>query len=232
MLVIGDEILTGKVQDSNSPWVAGRCRELGLDLCRIVVLPDEIQEIGAVVAEWSSRCEFVFTSGGVGPTHDDLTMAAVARGLGRPIETNPELLKVIEQRMGTRFTPAAARMADIPAGATLWWDGELRFPQVVVGNVVIFPGVPSLLRLKFNAIAHRFGGTPVLSDRLVTTLGESAIADALRAVQERFQDVSIGSYPQYDQRPWTVTITMDSPSEDRLAQCKGAVQEIIGDQVP
>ena len=232
MLVIGDEILTGKVQDANSPWIAGRCRELGLQLCRIVVLPDEIDEIGAAVAEWSARCDFVFTSGGVGPTHDDLTMIAIARGLGRPIETNRELLEVIRERMGKRFTPAAARMANIPSGATLWWDGELRFPQVVIDNVVVFPGVPSLLRLKFNAIAHRFGGTPVCSDRLVTTLGESAIADALRAVQDRFSEVSIGSYPQYDQRPWTVTITMDSASEDRLVACKAAVAQIIGDQVP
>ncbi len=232
MLVIGDEILTGKVQDENSPWIARRCRSLGLHLCRIIVLPDDMDEIAAAVAEWSIRCDFVFTSGGVGPTHDDLTMAAVARGLARPIERNPELLTVIEDRMGKRFTPAAARMADIPAGAVLWWDGELRFPQVVVGNVVIFPGVPSLLQLKFDAIAHRFGGTPVVSERLVTTLGESSIADGLRAIQARFPKVAIGSYPQYTERPWTVTITMDAADARAIAPCRAAISDLIGDHVP
>lgn len=232
MLVIGDEILTGKVEDSNSPWVARRCRSLGLQLCRVIVLPDDIGQVAAAVAEWSRRCDFVFTSGGVGPTHDDLTMAAIARGLGRTIETHPEVLAVIQKRMGERFTPAAGRMADIPSGADLWWDGELRFPQVVVGNVVVFPGVPSLLRLKFDAIAHRFGGTPVVSKKLVTTLDESAIADALRAVQEQFSDVAIGSYPQYSQRPWTVTITMDATDSTRLDACTAAVAEIIGDAIP
>ena len=232
MLVIGDEILTGKVEDSNSPWIARRCRSLGLQLCRIVVLPDDIEQVAAAVAEWSRRCDFVFTSGGVGPTHDDLTMAAIARGLGRTIETHPEVLAVIQKRMGARFTPAAARMADIPSGAELWWDGELRFPQVVVGNVVVFPGVPSLLRLKFDAIAHRFGGTPVVSGRLVTTLDESAIADALSAVQQQFSDVAIGSYPQYSERPWTVTITMDATDTTRLEACTAAVAEIIGDATP
>lgn len=232
MLVIGDEILTGKVEDSNSPWIARRCRSLGLQLCRIIVLPDDIEQIAAAVAEWSRRCDFVFTSGGVGPTHDDLTMAAIARGLGRTVETHPEVLAVIQKRMGERFTSAAARMADIPSGADLWWDGELRFPQVVVGNVVVFPGVPSLLRLKFDAIAHRFGGTPVVSGRLVTTLDESAIADALSAVQQQFSDVAIGSYPQYSTRPWTVTITMDATDTARLEACTAAVADIIGDATP
>jgi FAD synthetase len=231
MLIIGDEILSGKVQDTNSPWVAKRCRSLGLELCRIVVLPDILDEIGAAVAEWSARCDIVFTSGGVGPTHDDLTMAGIARGLARPITRHPELLSVIQRHMGPRFTAASARMADIPLGAELWWDGELRFPQVVVGNVVVFPGVPSLLRLKFDAIAHRFGGTPVVSDRLVTTLGESDIAEALGAIQVRFPTVAIGSYPQFDQRPWTVTITMDASNTADLLQCKAAVAALIGAHV-
>lgn len=232
MLVIGDEILTGKVQDTNSPWVAARCRALGLELCRILVLPDVLDEVAGAVAEWSTRCDHVFTSGGVGPTHDDLTMAAIARGLGRRIVRHPELLEVLEARMGDRFTSAAARMADIPEGADLWWDGELRFPQVVVGNVVVFPGVPALLRLKFDAICHRFGGTPVVSHRLVTTLGESELADELGVIQHRFPRVAIGSYPQFDRRPWTVTITMDTVDPDALAACTAAVTTLIGANVP
>ena len=232
MLVIGDEILSGKITDTNSPWVASRCRALGLDLRRILVLPDDLDEVAAAVAEWSRRCDFVFTSGGVGPTHDDLTMASIARGLSRPLCRNAELHAVIEERMGKRYTPAAARMADIPSGADLWWDGELRFPQVVVGNVVVFPGVPALLRLKFDAIAHRFGGTPVQSERLVTTLGESALADDLARIQREHPTVAIGSYPQFDEKPWTVTITMDAVALDALGACRSAVQALIATHVP
>ena len=232
MLVIGDEILTGKVTDSNSPWVAARCRELGLALCRIIVLPDVLDEIAAAVAEWSRRADFVLTSGGVGPTHDDLTMAGIALGLGRPLERHPELHTVLQDRMGKRYTPAAGRMADVPAGATLWWDGQLSFPQVVIGNVIVFPGVPALLRMKFDAISHRLGGTPVHSRRLVTTAAESEIADELRQVQADHPTVAIGSYPQYDHRPWTVTITMDGHDTEALDACEGAVQVLIGDRMP
>ena len=232
MLVIGDEILTGKVTDTNSPWVAARCRELGLALCRIIVLPDVVDEIASAVAEWSRRVDIVLTSGGVGPTHDDLTMAGIARGLGRPVERHPELLRVLQERMGKRFTPAAGRMADVPAGATMWWDGELSFPQVVVDNIVVFPGVPALLRLKFDAIAHRFGGTPTQTRRLVTTAEESEIADELRKVQAAHPAVAIGSYPQYDRRPWTVTITMDGHNADALDAVERAVQALVGPRVP
>ena len=188
--------------------------------------------MAAAVAEWSARCDFVFTSGGVGPTHDDLTMDAVAKGLGRPIERHPELEAVLRERMGDRYTDAAGRMADIPGDATLWWDGEIRYPQVVVGNVVIFPGVPSLLQRKFDAIAHRLGGSPMLSERVVTTLGEAVIADALEAVQLRFPEVAIGSYPQFDTQPWTVTITMDARSIERLEACRKEVEALIGPAVP
>ena len=232
MLVIGDEILTGKVTDANSPWVASRCRELGLSLCRIIVLPDVLDEIAAAVAEWSRRVDFVLTSGGVGPTHDDLTMAGIARGLGRQVERHGELDRVLQERMGKRYTPAAGRMADVPAGATLWWDGELAFPQVVVDNIIVFPGVPALLRLKFDAIAHRFGGTPTQTRRLVTTAAESEIADALRTVQAEHPAVAIGSYPQYDRRPWTVTITLDGYDTELLDACERAVSALVGDRFP
>lgn len=229
MLVIGDEILTGKIQDENSPWVARRCREIGLELRRIIVLPDIVDEVGSAVAEWSRRVDFVLTSGGVGPTHDDLTMAAVAAGLGRPLVRDEALLAVIQEKMGKRFTKAAARMADIPQGSALWWDGDIFFPQVVAANVVIFPGVPSLFRLKFNAIAHRFGGRPVFHQKLVTTAGEADIADELTAIQLRWPSVAIGSYPQFDTPPWTVTLTLDGLDEGEVAECAEAVAALLGD---
>lgn len=228
MLVIGDELLTGKFQDTNSPWVAKRCRELGISLRRIIVLPDILDEIAAAVAEWSTRVDHVFTSGGVGPTHDDLTMEGIALGLGRPIVRHDALHEAIKARMAARYTEAAGRMADVPSGAELWWDGELSFPQVVVGNVIVFPGVPALLRLKFDAIAHRLGGAPRHHARLTTTRQEAQIADELSQIAARWPTVAIGSYPQFDRKPWTVTLTFDSHDPDALVDAMDAARQLLG----
>jgi FAD synthetase len=221
VVVIGNEILSGKFQDANSPWLAKRCRELGIDLGRIVVIPDDVAVIAEAVERASSNWDTVFTSGGIGPTHDDVTMAGVAVGLGVPLVRHPELEDALRKRMGDRVTPAALRMADVPDGAELWWEGELFFPQVVAANVVIFPGVPKLLRMKFDGVAHRFaGGTAYTTVRLTTTEGESAIAARLDTAQSRFPSVDIGSYPQFNQRPFTVTITMDSRDTTALGACE------------
>jgi molybdenum cofactor synthesis domain-containing protein len=230
VVVIGNEILSGKFQDANSPWLASRCRELGIDLVRIHVIPDEVEVIAGVVAAASALCDHVFTTGGVGPTHDDVTMAGVARAFDVPLERHPELARVLVEKMGDRATPAAMRMADLPQGAALWWDGELFFPQVVVRNVLIFPGVPGLMRRKFDGIAHRLStGGPVHSARVTTTEAESAIAARLDAAQQRFPTVAIGSYPQFDHKPWTVTVTLDSRDAAALSDCLALLQEQLAD---
>ncbi|MFN7146897.1 MAG: molybdopterin-binding protein, partial [Myxococcota bacterium] len=159
VIVIGNEILTGKFADENGPYLVRRLRELGVDLGRIVVIPDVIEVIASEVRAASSTFDHVFTSGGVGPTHDDLTFPAIAAAFDRPLERNAALVKVIEERSKGPLTTAAYRMAEVPVGAELWWDGDVLFPLVVMKNVAIFPGVPSLFRLKFEAVAHRFAST-------------------------------------------------------------------------
>ncbi|MCB9778108.1 MAG: competence/damage-inducible protein A [Alphaproteobacteria bacterium] len=216
--IIGDEILTGKFRDENSPWLIDRCRELGLALIRIVVLPDDLDVIAAEVGALSAACDWVFTTGGVGPTHDDMTMEGVARALGRTVERRPELVEVLQQRLKTQ-SEDALRMADVPQGAELWWDGEIRFPQVVAGNVVIFPGVPGLLRLKFDAVAHRFGGVPVHCQQLRTSQVESEIAGILRTAQARWPQVHIGSYPRYEEQPWHVIVILDGHDLPAIEAC-------------
>ncbi|MEC8423094.1 MAG: competence/damage-inducible protein A, partial [Myxococcota bacterium] len=227
-VVIGNEILSGKFQDANSPWLAARCRSLGIDLVRIHVIPDEVEVIAATVAEASALVDHVFTTGGVGPTHDDLTMAGIAAAYGVALVRHPDLERVLRERMGERTNPAALRMADVPEGASLWWEDGMTFPQVVMRNVVVFPGVPRLLRLKYDAIAHRLSaGLPVLTERLVSTAAETDIAAGLAAAQARYPSVEIGSYPQYDEKPYTVTVTMDSRDGQALAACLAHLRGLL-----
>ncbi|NOY27298.1 MAG: competence/damage-inducible protein A [Oligoflexia bacterium] len=225
LIIIGDEILTGKFADQNSPWLIDRCRTLGIELRRVVVIPDDIDLIAAEVSACSAAWDWVFTTGGVGPTHDDVTMAGVAQALGVPLERRAELVSVLKKKMGDKLNNDALRMAEVPVGSVLWPNDDVFFPQVVARNVVIFPGVPKLLHLKFNAVAHRFGGVPAHSLRLVTTRPESQIAAGLRTAQQRWPNVHIGSYPRFDVRPWTVIVILDGRDIDCLAACRDCLAE-------
>lgn len=229
LLIIGNEILSGKYRDENSPWLAQRLRTLGIDLHRIVTIPDDVECIGRMVRDLSETFDHVFTSGGVGPTHDDLTMLGVARGFGVPLERHPVLEALVRKHLRSPVTPAALRMADVPRGAQLWAEGDLRFPQVVMRNVVIFPGVPKLLQLKFDAVAHRFAGQAVHSEQLTTTASESTIAGILTEAQRTWAGVEIGSYPKYDRKPYTVTVTLDSRDTAALQACHAFLRTALAD---
>lgn len=231
VLIIGNEILSGKFRDENSPWLATRLRQLGVDLVRIETIPDEVDIIADAVRRLRACADWVFTSGGVGPTHDDVTIEGVAAGLGVDVVHHPDLDRVLKEKMGARYTPAAARMALVPEGAGLWWDGPFGFPQVHAQCVVIFPGVPALLRTKFDSIAHRLKGEVMLHRRLCTTRGESDIADALRALQGHFPQVQVGSYPRFEERPWTVIVTLDSRDADALDRCHAALHDILAPEL-
>ena len=220
VIIIGNEILTGKFADENGPYLIRRLRDIGVDLHRIVVIPDTIEGIAAEVRAAADRHDLVFTTGGVGPTHDDLTFPGIAAAFDRPLERNPDLERVLRAHYRGPLTDAAFRMAEVPVGAELWWDGDIYYPLVVVRNVLIFPGVPSLVRMKFEAVAHRFGGEPISCRRLVTTLGEPEIAATLTAASTRWPAVSIGSYPRFDTTPYTVIITVEGRDLAALDACE------------
>lgn len=228
-IIIGDEILSGKFTDENGPFIIRRCRELGIDLRHISVVPDVLDDIAFAVARWSARVDHVFTTGGVGPTHDDLTMPAVALAFGVPIVRNAELERTIREKFEGRLNDDVFRMADVPEGAELWDEGSLFFPQVVVRNVIIFPGVPRLFHKKFDGIADRLaqGGAIRHSRRLVTEEQETDIAGRLRDIAARHPDVSIGSYPQFDHKPWTVTVTIDSTDAAAVLAAEAALRAAI-----
>jgi molybdenum cofactor synthesis domain-containing protein len=231
-IIIGDEILGAKFEDRNGPWLIPWLRGRGLELRQLAYLPDDPQLIAATVASFAARYDWVFTSGGVGPTHDDVTFAAVAEGMGRPLTRHPELVRVLEERWLHPVTDAALRMTDVPAGAALWWEGEIAYPVVVVENVVVLPGLPRLFRAKLEAVAHRFEGELPQQRCLCSSAHESAFADALAVIAGRYPALRIGSYPRTEpDQAWRVQLVLEGRDPEGLAACEAELRALLGDSL-
>jgi molybdenum cofactor synthesis domain-containing protein len=216
ILVIGDEILSGKTADQNAQLLIGELRELGVALKRILVIPDEIEEVATGVRELAARYNYVFTSGGVGPTHDDVTLVGVARAFAVPIVRQPELEARLRRHFGERIDEAKLRMADIPEGAELLETAEMRWPVLVMRNVFILPGVPELFRHKFLAIRERFRVAPFFARAVFTQEDEFDLAAGLSALAEAHPLVAIGSYPNFTSTEYRVKVTLESKDEAAL----------------
>src|SRR5436189_1651822 len=152
IILIGNEILSGKIADVNAAYLCRELRQLGVDVRRISVVPDEVELIAREVVAQSRDFDVVFTSGGVGPTHDDVTIEGVARAMGVPVVRHPRLVATLERYYRDKVTDAALRMAEIPEGAELITGNGLRFPNVAMRNVYVLPGVPEIFRRKFDAM--------------------------------------------------------------------------------
>lgn len=219
IVIIGNEILTGKVVDENTPFLTRQLWHLGVTTRRVVVVPDDVEVIAHEVSLAAASHDLVFTSGGVGPTHDDVTMAGVARAFGRDVVGHPVLLQMLRDYFKSdTLTPAQARLGDLPQGARLMTGPGLRYPQVVCENVYIFPGIPSLLREKFEAIQETFREQPFYLRKLRLGVSETDLAPLLNEVVATFATVSIGSYPQEVPNGWEVLLTFESNDEAVLQQ--------------
>lgn len=209
-LVIGNEILTGKVVEENVPFLARELFGLGIRLCRIVVCADDEAVIAADVQTLSSGHDVVFTSGGVGPTHDDVTIPSVARAFGKPLVRDLELSRRIRDHFGERTTEGHLRMAELPEGGELVVSEKMSWPVLRVENVWVLPGVPQIFRMKFELVRERLArGQPFLSRAIYTRCDEGEIASLLAGVEARFAGVAIGSYPRLDDPEYTVKVTVD-----------------------
>jgi molybdenum cofactor synthesis domain-containing protein len=210
ILIIGNEILSGKVTDENSPYFCRELRALGVDVERILTIPDELDQIASEVKAMSDAHDFVFTSGGIGPTHDDLTIEGVAAGFGVAVEHSESIEERI--RRATRSDPSETllRMARVPAGAQLLDTGDLWFPLVVMENVYIFPGVPELLRKKFEDARERFRGVPFVLKKVFVKARESDIAPMLNELLQEYPALMLGSYPRIGQESFQVLLTLES----------------------
>lgn len=210
ILIIGNEILSAKVQDANSPYLCHELRALGVEIKRISVIPDDIDVIAEEAAAFSTAYDIVITTGGVGPTHDDVTIEGIAKGLGRRVISHPDLERVLQRVYGGRANKAHLRMAQVPEGAELFGQPDLIFPVVILKNIYIFPGVPEILRQKFDAIKERFRDEPFFLKKVFVTAGEGAIADHLDAVMREYPALMLGSYPALHNPEYKVTLTLES----------------------
>lgn len=210
IVVIGDEILTGKVVDSNSPWLLRELFALGLRVRTVRVVGDTIDDIASALRECAGACDVVFTSGGIGPTHDDVTYAGIAVAFGRPLRQHPELVERLRAHYGDRLNAARLRMAEIPDPDELCLADGMLAPVVRVANVYVLPGVPVLLRQLFGALRERFRLRPVYVGQLYTRQGEGEIAAALNQVVAQHPQVRIGSYPRLDPAPYRVQLVIES----------------------
>lgn len=224
MVVIGNEILTGKVEDTNSHYLCKELNFLGLDLCRIVTIPDDFDLIGRTVREFAGMFTWVFTSGGIGPTHDDMTVPAIAAGFGVRAIRHPAIEAAIRKHYGNRMTEDHLLMALVPEGADLIETEGLYFPQTVFRNVVILPGVPQLFQFKFNAIKHRFRGTPIVLREIFMKADEGIIASSLRETQAAHPGLLIGSYPNFNRTEYSVKVTLESRNGDVVTAALAELQ--------
>lgn len=218
-LIIGDEILTGKIRDENTHTLSKFLFEQGVDLNRVVTIPDDIPTIVEEVRSLSAKHDYVFTSGGIGPTHDDKTYEAVANAFDRPLKLHPEALGKLETHMRAYYpelqmTQARKRMAYLPEPCEIIWTPNMWVPFVVVENVYVLPGIPMLFTTMLHGARDRFQGTPKHRIQIYTLLGEGDIADALLQTQQRYQDVAIGSYPRTADVKYQVMVSLEG--RDRI----------------
>ncbi|WP_299444033.1 molybdopterin-binding protein [uncultured Rhodospira sp.] len=196
LIVIGNEILSGRTQDANVTFIAGRLSAMGIPLREVRVVPDEAAAIVEAVNTLRARATYVFTTGGIGPTHDDITAASIAAAFGRPLVRHPEAEALMREAYGSDITEVRLRMASMPEGAALIDNPASGAPGFRVENVFVLAGVPSIMRAMFESLAPDLtGGPPILSRAVTATVRESEVAEALAAIQARWPAVDLGSYP-------------------------------------
>jgi molybdenum cofactor synthesis domain-containing protein len=225
VVVIGDEILSGKVAEANLALLIPMLRQAGVELRRVAIIPDDVAAIAEEVGRCAAAYDVVITSGGIGPTHDDVTVAGVARAFGLPVTRNAELERLVRQWWGERLTDAALRLAEVPAGARLLPADDGLLPLVAVHNVYLMPGVPALFARKLATLHCQLGGgTPPTLMTLTIAAEETAIAELLSAVAAAFPQVAIGSYPQGRAKVW---VTFEGSDPHQVAQACHRLAELL-----
>src|SRR6184192_498931 len=229
VLIIGNEILSGRTQDANLAFLAQGLNEVGVRLREARVIPDDTETIVANVNEARAKFDYVFTTGGIGPTHDDITAPSIAQAFGVPLITHPEAKRILESHYPPGgLNEARLRMAQVPEGASLLPNPISRAPGFRVENVFVLPGVPQIMQAIFSELKHRLkGGAAVLSRSVSCTLSEGAIAKDLGELQTRYADLEIGSYPYFRRRDFGVTLVIRGTDRERIAAATEELKTLI-----
>jgi molybdenum cofactor synthesis domain-containing protein len=229
VLIIGNEILSGRTQDANLAFLAQGLNDAGIRLREARVIPDDPATIVGTVNEVRGKFDYVFTTGGIGPTHDDITSACIAEAFGVPLVLHPEAKRILESHYPPgSLNEARLRMAQVPEGAALLPNPISRAPGFRIENVHVLPGVPQIMQAIFNELKHRLrGGMKLLSRSVSCTLGEGTIARDLAALQVRYGDLEIGSYPYFRRSDFGVTLVVRGTERDRIAAAIDELEALI-----
>ncbi len=222
LIVIGDEILSGRTEDRNIAQVAKWLQVQGIRLREVRVVPDVMEQIGAAVNAMRSAHDYVFTTGGIGPTHDDISVDAVAMALGVPVVIHPEARAILEEYYTTRggLNDARLRMARVPEGADLIVNRASGAPGIHIGNIFMMAGVPSIAAQMLDSLTGTLeGGAILLSETIGGWIKESEVADLLRAVEKAHVQCQIGSYPFFREGHTGANFVIRSTDPQELAIC-------------
>lgn len=232
LLVIGDEILSGRTKDKNIGFVADFLTDRGIDLCEVRIVPDVLDEIVAALNALRHRYTYVFTTGGIGPTHDDITADAVGAALGLPIIEDMRAIALISQRIKQEnLNEARRRMARMPQGAELVENDVSKAPGFKVGNVIVMAGVPVIMQAMLAAVAPRLEtGARTLAESIAAgAIPEGAYAASLGAIAARYPELSIGSYPAVVDRRFANEIIVRGKSAEKVAAAVAAIEKLLAE---
>ena len=232
LLVIGDEILSGRTKDKNIGYVAEYLTALGIDLAEVRVVGDEESAIVAALNALRNRYTYVFTTGGIGPTHDDITAECVAKAFGVSIDYDPRAIKILGDRLkqtGGEFNEARMRMTRIPAGADIVHNKVSAAPGFWLGNVIVMAGVPSIMQAMLDEVAPKLQtGVRMLSETVRADCREGDIGSPLGEIAKAYPEVAIGSYPFFDPTTGPNTnVVLRARDQAKLSAAKGAVEGML-----
>ena len=231
-LVIGSELLSGKIRDENLFALSQTLRALGIRLDRVIICPDDKATITRDVAQLRQHHDIVFTSGGVGPTHDDVTIEGVAEALGVPVTESAGLRTAIERHYAEKTSDVHLLMARTPQGAMLVESESVRWPTIVADNVWILPGVPELFRMKLMVVRERLRGPiPFFTEIVLCRLEETEIKAELDEVVAAHPRCEVGSYPKWFEPRFKTKLTVDARSASDARQAALHLIQLLGDRV-
>ena len=234
LIIIGNEVLSGRTQDKNLAWLAAGLNERGIRLMECRVIPDVTETIVTCVNSCRRQFDMVFTTGGIGPTHDDITSACIAKAFGAQLIRHPEAEALLRKHYKPEdINEARLKMADIPEGATLIYNPVSAAPGYKMENVYVMAGVPRIMQAMFDGIKHSLaGGAPMLSASLAAHVTEGYIAEALGRIQTQFPTVEIGSYPFVRDQKLGTSLVARSTDAETLAECKKSLTALLRQHSP